>query len=485
MSFRVTPQLYIAQALTNAQLHTANLADLQRQASSGLRIEKPSDDPQALPILLANKTRDARYDVELANMNDARTVLNLSVTHLLEVNDLFVRAGEIALQGNQAFESSERAALAGEVDGLLDNLIALANSQHEGRYLFSGTAVDVKPFAITASTSPADPLNVQYLGSGQQTAFPVGPTLTVDALYSGADVFQQRDRQQTLFIGTTGATSGSGTDSATGQGILRVRHTVTSYAAGSGVQTGASSAAGDTIIGAAGTHVLTIDDTSGTGASGTVSLNGGLPIAFTSANTDLQVIDPQGNVVYVDMSTITAGFSGNVEITAGGTLSVDGGVTEVAIDFSANQVVSHDQTGAVTNVDSSNIRQVGSEYVEYAGTADAFQALIALRDDLRDSRDLSQDEWHAAMTRHISDLARVRETIMQTVGQQSATLANLDSLENHTRQIQLETQKIISDIESADITQVIINLQEEQNLLQSTFATTAALFDLSLLDFLR
>ncbi len=289
----------------------------------------------------------------------------------------------------------------------------------------------------------------------------------------------------TLFLGNTGAASGSGTDSGVGQGTLLVRHTATTYAAGSGVQVGTSSPAGDTVIGAAGSHLLTIDDTSGTGASGTISLNGGPVISFSNTDTDLEVIGLSGEVVFVDTTSITAGFSGDIAMTADGSLSTDGGLTGAPIDFSANQLVIDSTTGAVTNVNSSGIFRVGSEQLEYSGTAGAFEALMELRNDLRNTRNLSPDDWHAAMSRHIEDLTRVHDHILNVVGEQSIALENLDALESRAQDLQLATKVIISELASTDISEAAIRLQAETNLLEFTFASSVGLLNTSLLDFIR
>ena len=105
--------------------------------------------------------------------------------------------------------------------------------------------------------------------------------------------------------------------------------------------------------------MLNINDTSGTGASGTVSLNGGPTVAFTNTDTDLSVTGPLGETVFINTTAITPGFNGNVDITAAGTLSTDAGTSETVINFSANQIVTNNQTGQVTNIDSSAIRRVG------------------------------------------------------------------------------------------------------------------------------
>ncbi|MGB6044806.1 MAG: flagellar hook-associated protein FlgL, partial [Pirellulales bacterium] len=317
MALRVTPQLFISQTLRNAQSHSAALVRLQEQIASGVRIHRPSDDPAAVRRLLAQQSQDGRLETQLANIQDVRGRLNLSVSQLLEAKSLLVSAKSIALEGNQEFESREHLAL--EVETLIDRMLALANTENDGRYVFGGTANQSPPFLVDKSSGRIT--GVQYTGSDSRSDVVVAPNVTADVYYAGSEVFQPSSRDTTLFLGNTGAASGSGTDSGVGQGTLLVRHTATTYAAGSGVQVGTSSPAGDTVIGAAGSHLLTIDDTSGTGASGTISLNGGPVISFSNTDTDLEVIGLSGEVVFVDTTSITAGFSGDIAMTADGSLS--------------------------------------------------------------------------------------------------------------------------------------------------------------------
>jgi flagellin-like hook-associated protein FlgL len=226
-------------------------------------------------------------------------------------------------------------------------------------------------------------------------------------------------------------------------------------------------------------------DTSGTGASGTVSLDGGPPVSFSSTDTDLKVTSANGDTVYLNLAAITPGFNGDIAITATGTFSVDNGATEVVIDFSTNQVVTDSTTGAVTNVDGSNIRRAGSERIEYPGTLGAFEALMALRDDLRNIRALNPTEQIEAISRLIGELDRARSVILGMVGEQSASLENLEFLERRLQDVKLETEKSASDLESADISELVFNIQSQENLLRLTYATAARVFDQSLLDFLQ
>lgn len=486
MDLRVTLQSMLQEALARMREQTDRLGVLQQQVTTGQRILAPSDDPQAALSALAARAQDGRLDSYLNNIKNARSVLEVSNSSLTDAGTLLTQARQIAIEGsNSANEPGAMETLAQEVDGIIARMLEIARTQHDDRYVFSGSASATDPFVVTAADSQGHPTAIAYQGADERATVSVGQRLGVPTLYTGAEVFQQRDRQATIYTGQTGATPGSGTDSAVGRGTLLVQHTATTYSAGSGVQAGASSAAGDSILGPSGAHTLTIVDTSGTGASGTVSLDGGPAVAFTNADTDLKVPGVGQDVVFVNMSAITASFSGTVNITADGTLSVDGGAASVPINFSANQVVTNSVTGAVTNVNSTGIRHIGKEQLEYPGTNDVFQALMTLRDDLRNAQGVNQARQLEMISNDLSDLDRVRTGVLDRVGEQAVSLQYLDGLEKRTQDVQLELKKLTADLDGVDLAQAVVDLQSQQNLLQLTLASTAKIFDQNLLDFIR
>lgn len=480
---RITQQTMLNNALGFLRLHTDRLGKLQAQAATGKKLLLPSDNPADVGLLLATKSQDARLERYLAAVRATRSSLEVSTSALQEAASILGQARTIAVEASHSGNSTEALeALAQQVDRLIDRLLETGNQQFDDRFIFSGTASRTRPFEVAAADALGRPEQVRYLGAEERDGVPVTPGQTVPTLYSGREIFQARDRQATAYFGATGAAAGTGVDSATGEGTLIVTHTSTTYAAGSGVQAGSGSAAGDTIIGPAGANQLTLIDT---GASGTVSLNGGPAIAWTSADANLKVTGAQGEIVYIDTSAIAAGFNGNVAITADGTLSIDGGATTVAIDFSANQQLVDSVSGAVTNVDSAQIRRTGVEHLEYAGSYDAFEILIALRNDLRNQRALTNPQQLEALSRKVGELERVRNGVLSAVGEQSADLQQLDGIESLTLDLQLRAKDIISNVEDADLSQLVVELQARENLFRLTLAASARIFDQSLLDFLR
>lgn len=478
MDVRMTPQISVNAAIRQAQLRQNEIANLQEQLSTGLRIRRPSDAPNDWGHLSTNKAAVERMDVELENMATARQRLNQSVGSLTDAGELLVRARELALGGAQ---SQHRETLALEVDRILDQMLTIANLTDAGLHLFSGTDSAHRAFEVTSESANGKPREIRYMGAAAHSEVSVSPGMTADLLPSGADVFMQADRSESVYIGVTGAAAGEGTDSGQGVGELLVRHTSTSYAAGN-VSPGASSAAGDTIIGPAGAHILTIADDPVLGR--VVRLNQGGPVPFDLASTDLEVAGPNGEKVYVDMSAVPAGFSGDIDITSNGTLSVDGGATEVAIDYSTSQIVTDSQTGDVTVVDSTNIRLAATDRVEYTGSLGVFDALMQLRDDLRAADQYSTPELLSIMDARIVDMERVHHQLMDVVGEQSVQLANLETLESRTRELRLVTQEAVIETENADIADVIVRLQTQQNHLQFIYAATAGMNQVSLLDFI-
>ena len=189
--------------------------------------------------------------------------------------------------------------------------------------------------------------------------------------------------------------------------------------------------------------------------------------------------------MYVNTTAITAGFNGNVAITADGTLSTDGGATSVAINFSGNQVVTNSLTGHVTNVNSTNVRRAGTDQLNYTGTYDTFQILMALRDDLRNTRGLTETQQKESLSQRLGELDRVRDSILKVVGEQSANLEQLDTLENRLSEVQLETRIWTSQLEDADLSEVVISLQAQTQLLELGLRASARILEQSLMDFLR
>lgn len=185
MELRVSLQTIVNTSVFYEQQQTASLSHLQQEASSGNRILAPEDDPLGAVAVMNYTAQDNSYDTDLGNINTATQDLNVSVSTLQNVHDILTQARQLATQGaNATNDATSRASLADQVNALLQQLTAAANTQNDGQYIFGGTRTQSQPFVTDAAG------NVNYAGSTQRAGVPVGPSQTVDTYYAGSEIFQ-------------------------------------------------------------------------------------------------------------------------------------------------------------------------------------------------------------------------------------------------------------------------------------------------------
>ena len=206
---------------------------------------------------------------------------------------------------------------------------------------------------------------------------------------------------------------------------------------------------------------------------------------YTNADGDLLVTDRNGLEVYVDASAITAGFNDTVDIESTGNLSINGGATTTPITFSSNDVVTDSVAGGVVNIDSSGITRVGTDSMEFPGTNDVFNAVIALRDELLNTRNRSASEHAAALDRRLGDIERVQSHVLDILGVQSVSLQQIDRLQTRTEDLQLNEKIQYGNTVSADVAESVTRLQELTNLQQFTLAAVSKYLTPNLLNYLQ
>lgn len=481
-SFRVTQHLAAATARRFLGEQSNELFRVQQQISSGVRIQRPADDPVAVRRSLIQRDRLERINAQVTSLTHVQSRLEQSHVQLREAGSLILRARNVALSAQQATDPAEIQVLAAELNGVLEQLDSVANSSDETGYLFAGTALQVRPFPDVLSSDG----QTHYAGTGDPTELLLAGDIRRLALQPGNHVFQPIRREATVLVGNaTGAASAGGPDTGIGFRDLVVRHTLTTFDGVSGVQAGTSSASKDTIIGATGTHSLQIVDTSGTGAGGTVALNGGDPVPFTSADTDLRVTGPGGESVYLNTTSIQTGFSGTVQLTGTGTISLDGGASAVPVNFGSNELLVDSRDGSVVHLDLSGVRRTGTDYLEFTGTGDVFAAVRNLRDDLLNTRGLSSSDRSGALERRLGDLDRVHDHVLDVIGVQSVSLEQIERLRIRSEDLGLAEELALSETVSTDFTAAVLRLRELQTVQEFTMAAVGRLLTPNLLNFLQ
>lgn len=484
MLTRVSTFSFSTTAVRFSQQHNAQIAKYQNQISSGERIQRASDDAVGFRRLGLVRETAARLEASETSINNARTIIQAGSDQLIQYGTLLSRARSITQQGIQSLSDSERKIMALEIDGLLSQVKNIANASFGGNFLFGGDEASRAPFTFASSPIEGRSLDVNYRGGASNSLVQISSTIQLESYLDGREVFSLNSRGQTSFVGTTGAVSGNGTDSFRGRAELVVSHDTTTLHGASGLTLGTDTA-NDTVIGQLGTHSISIQDTAGDGSAGVIRLNDGEPFTFSNTDTNLQVRGPSGEVMHLNTTSIAAGFNGTIDVEGTGNLSVDGGVTSVAIDFSTSQAISDPSTNQRVFVDSSGIARAGTEKLEFGGVSSVFEILNDLKNDLLNDRGLTADQQIDALGRRLNELEAVSDVGFAALGKQSASLSTLEDVRDNVQILSTQSQIEVTEVVATDIPEAVLRLQNSQALLEYTYAVTARLNSIGLLNFLQ
>ena len=177
----------------------SRLESAQRQISSGLRVSRPSDDPDAVDDILQFQGRIALNQQSLSNLGRLKTEVDAGENALQTAIHIFDQATVLGSQGASSVTTAEqRSILALQVQGLLEDLVGLSQTQVEDRFIFSGDS----------DQSPAYQLNLTA-ANGVDRLFPQESTRLVqlpggsllEASKTAQEIFDRRNPDDSIAAG--------------------------------------------------------------------------------------------------------------------------------------------------------------------------------------------------------------------------------------------------------------------------------------------
>jgi len=165
-------------AIANARARNAAATSI---ASSGMRVQKPSDDPVAFAI---GRRDTAREQVAVASARTSEYAMSVSIgadQALAEAGDALARARELAVQmASGTYTANERTFAASAARELRLEVLNAANREVDGTYIFGGYRDGAPPFDATTGA---------YSGDGLVKQVEVAPFLRLPVSVSGATTF--------------------------------------------------------------------------------------------------------------------------------------------------------------------------------------------------------------------------------------------------------------------------------------------------------
>ncbi len=147
------------------QGNRSNMAFLQRAIATGKKLHTASDGPVSFSRARRFSNMLSQNEQFLRNIQDAQGWVDATSSKLDLIVGLLMDAADIAKRGADGnIDADIRESLGNKVDGLLDEMLSLANDEHIGRKVFAGSETKSgNPFSINGSniiySGNTDPIN--------------------------------------------------------------------------------------------------------------------------------------------------------------------------------------------------------------------------------------------------------------------------------------------------------------------------------------
>jgi flagellar hook-associated protein 3 FlgL len=179
-AFRITQRSISQTTLAGLQANLARLQATQQRLSSGRAISRPSDSPTGTMAALRLRTDLDRYAQLDRNADDGKARLGTADNALTDGLAILREVRDAVVQGaNGSLSPTDREALAAQVDGLRDSLLAVANTKYLQQPIFAGTA---------GAGAAYDPSGA-YQGDSGTVTRTIAPGVKVTVNATGDEVF--------------------------------------------------------------------------------------------------------------------------------------------------------------------------------------------------------------------------------------------------------------------------------------------------------
>jgi flagellar hook-associated protein 3 FlgL len=180
-------------SFTDSFLYQSNLLQgqqnaLQNQASTGLKVSLPEDNPAAMAQVLGLQTDASANSQYQSNITQLQNSATTAYNAMNGLQTLIAKANEIATSASSGTTSSQQfASDATVVSGLLKQAIQIGNSKDSsGNYIFVGTKLSSPPFVATTDAN-GNVTAVTYQGNTNVSQVEIAPNVTVSAQTLGAN----------------------------------------------------------------------------------------------------------------------------------------------------------------------------------------------------------------------------------------------------------------------------------------------------------
>jgi flagellar hook-associated protein 3 FlgL len=406
---------------------------LGQSLSSGKQLNFPSDNPTEIAQDLEVRSSIAAENQESSNIQNASAQLTTVDGALSSLTDIMQSARGIAVQAASGFtNNTQQAALASQVDTLLNEAISIANTKYAGKYVFAGTAGPDTP-PVTANGQPVSSVSFNGNSNTQTEQLYGGDSITTSVSLQQAFNYNAPDGSPDVF-----------------QTLITLRDTI---------QKGMVTSESANRVNNVNTALTPATPINTAGVLST-------PLTTDAAgNANIIITSPKTGSPGVTV-TIPAGSTMSAVVAAINAVSASTGVT-ASFDYKQQRLSLSSPSGAF---------QVGDVATTPPGGAPGnFVEAFGLQ---------SQADLTSTVSTQLGDIDTTMQTLLSTRAALGGSLQSLSALGSSTDSQVVNDTKVQSGIEDADIAKVISQFSQTQTALQAAYNTTTRLESKTLFDYL-
>ncbi|WP_339318576.1 flagellar hook-associated protein FlgL [Paenibacillus sp. FSL R10-2734] len=197
---RVTSNMMNSQLLLNLNRNARTMNDTQLQLSSGRKINKPSDDPVGITYSLRYRAELSSNEQYTKNVDSALSWLDYNDTVLGQAGDVVQKIRELTVQASTGSNpQSALDSINSEVMQLKEQLVDIANSTLNGKYIFNGEQYNTKPYDFAKGTDGTYDVSKPITTDTGQIQFIVGEDVRLPISTTGNEIFGNMGDTDNLF----------------------------------------------------------------------------------------------------------------------------------------------------------------------------------------------------------------------------------------------------------------------------------------------
>lgn len=197
---RVTSNMMNSQLLLNLNRNARTMNDTQLQLASGRKINKPSDDPVGITYSLRYRAELSSNEQYQNNVDSAISWLDFNDTVLGQAGDVVQRLRELTVKASTGTNpQSALDSINEEVAQLKEQLVDIANSSLNGKYIFNGEKYTEKPYDFVVGADGTYNVTKDITTDRGTINYIVGEGVRMPINMTGNDVFGATGEPNNLF----------------------------------------------------------------------------------------------------------------------------------------------------------------------------------------------------------------------------------------------------------------------------------------------